>query len=201
MNRGDFLYYTMTENFIAHHGVKGQRWGVRRYQNPDGTLTDKGRKKYSKQLDKSIKKKMTQDQLNEKFTKETKSWLSDKDKEKIKKYDKENQEHYKKINKIEKENSAYEKSIADAIIKRGGYITEEEANRLYIGDKKLNDAYDKIIKNDAETFSLIDKVIDKNLNIKNMKRLQKKNWRCWIVYRINNICECFKIRRKLKCHR
>ena len=33
-------------NYLAHHGVKGQRWGVRRYQNYDGTLTDAGRKKF-----------------------------------------------------------------------------------------------------------------------------------------------------------
>lgn len=33
-------------NYIAHHGTKGMKWGVRRYQNPDGTLTDEGRKRY-----------------------------------------------------------------------------------------------------------------------------------------------------------
>lgn len=33
-------------DYIAHHGVKGQKWGVRRYQNEDGTLTDAGKKRY-----------------------------------------------------------------------------------------------------------------------------------------------------------
>lgn len=31
---------------IAHHGIKGQKWGIRRYQNPDGTLTEAGKKRY-----------------------------------------------------------------------------------------------------------------------------------------------------------
>lgn len=37
-------------NYLEHHGVKGQRWGVRRYQNVDGSLTDKGRQRYSKEI-------------------------------------------------------------------------------------------------------------------------------------------------------
>ena len=38
------VYYHMNE--LYHHGVKGQKWGVRRYQNPDGTLTPEGKRKY-----------------------------------------------------------------------------------------------------------------------------------------------------------
>ena len=34
-------------NEVSHHGVKGMRWGVRRYQNQDGTLTAAGKKRYS----------------------------------------------------------------------------------------------------------------------------------------------------------
>ena len=34
-------------NYIKHHGIKGQKWGVRRFQNKDGSLTPKGKKRYS----------------------------------------------------------------------------------------------------------------------------------------------------------
>ena len=32
---------------LAHHGIKGQRWGVRRYQNEDGSRTEVGRRRRS----------------------------------------------------------------------------------------------------------------------------------------------------------
>lgn len=35
--------YYITDEYVAHHGIKGQKWGVRRYQNPDGTLTALGK--------------------------------------------------------------------------------------------------------------------------------------------------------------
>ncbi len=31
---------------LYHHGIKGQKWGVRRFQNSDGTLTEEGQKRY-----------------------------------------------------------------------------------------------------------------------------------------------------------
>ena len=45
----------MSSNELAHHGIKGMRWGVRRYQNKDGSLTKAGRKKMAK-LDKEYSK-------------------------------------------------------------------------------------------------------------------------------------------------
>lgn len=35
----------MNAMVLAHHGIKGQKWGVRRYQNKDGSLTPAGRKR------------------------------------------------------------------------------------------------------------------------------------------------------------
>lgn len=41
--------YTIVNGELYHHGVKGQKWGRRRYQNPDGSLTPEGKRraKYS----------------------------------------------------------------------------------------------------------------------------------------------------------
>ena len=35
---------------LYHHGIKGQKWGIRRFQNPDGTLTAEGQRRYGSQL-------------------------------------------------------------------------------------------------------------------------------------------------------
>ena len=42
----------MENNELQHWGIKGQKWGVRRYQNADGTLTAAGKKRYNKELTK-----------------------------------------------------------------------------------------------------------------------------------------------------
>lgn len=34
------------DDYIEHHGIKGQKWGVRRFQNEDGTLTKEGIERY-----------------------------------------------------------------------------------------------------------------------------------------------------------
>lgn len=36
----------MGYEYLAHHGIKGQKWGVRRYQNEDGSLTPEGERRY-----------------------------------------------------------------------------------------------------------------------------------------------------------
>lgn len=61
----DFREYANYCDEIYHHGVKGQRWGERRWQNPDGSLTPEGRRHYGyldvKDSDTSTTKKVKND--------------------------------------------------------------------------------------------------------------------------------------------
>lgn len=44
------------EEYLEHHGIRGQKWGIRRFQNADGTLTAQGRSRYGDKADKVEKK-------------------------------------------------------------------------------------------------------------------------------------------------
>lgn len=74
------VYYIGTEGgeYISHHGILGQKWGIRRYQNADGTLTPEGKARYGEReaiINPTMSKKSQR--LNEKIknakTDETKS--------------------------------------------------------------------------------------------------------------------------------
>ena len=51
MTNNDWRIYQGDLDYLAHHGIKGQKWGVRRFENPDGTLTAAGRKRYGEESD------------------------------------------------------------------------------------------------------------------------------------------------------
>lgn len=44
----------INQNELSHHGILGMKWGVRRYQNKDGSLTEKGKEHYGNKLTKNL---------------------------------------------------------------------------------------------------------------------------------------------------
>lgn len=48
--------YIIKDGELYHHGVLGQKWGVRRFQNKDGSLTDAGKKRISRKQKKALEK-------------------------------------------------------------------------------------------------------------------------------------------------
>ena len=104
-----------------HYGIKGMRWGIRRYQNEDGSLTPLGKKRYSEEEDlinfhyehqiykadkklNKINKKLSKNPNNEKL--HNKKKLTEKEKE-----------AYKKLAKAEIE-KMYKSSYKDVLKKK-----------------------------------------------------------------------------------
>lgn len=76
-------YYILTsDGELYHYGIKGQKWGVRRYQNPDGSLTAAGQKRLAKKDAKWARKNM--DKITQKAQKKSAKELSNYSKELMK---------------------------------------------------------------------------------------------------------------------
>ena len=57
MERGGMHMSDIVENTLQHFGIRGMKWGIRRFQNPDGTLTPAGKERYRKNRSLGIRNK------------------------------------------------------------------------------------------------------------------------------------------------
>jgi hypothetical protein len=46
LHKNDTAEHSDDSDALYHHGIKGQKWGIRRFQNEDGTVTEEGRRHY-----------------------------------------------------------------------------------------------------------------------------------------------------------
>lgn len=110
----------MTEtNYIFHHGIKGQKWGVRRFQNKDGSLTAAGKKRVSKQYKKNV------EIANKRFIRTAKSDIG------IKAYNK--SADYMNEGGIARFNEQQRSKYGENYAKRDGYVKdyEDQFNKLF----------------------------------------------------------------------
>ncbi len=119
------------ETYLAHHGILGMKWGVRRYQNEDGTLTEAGK---SRARDVRLSSFQSwNDKLDAKR-------ISIKDaKQGKRRSDAFNKKAEKALNKSKNAMTKEEKVKYENKYKNYIERANEELTRSKIGDKRLND--------------------------------------------------------------
>lgn len=119
---------------IYHFGILGMKWGVRRYQNPDGSLTPAGQKRYSKKEAKRAVKEAKE---------KRKAIYADRKRAAANSYLLDDEELDKRIKRLEKENKL--KSLTDTNIPPSK--AEQIKQKIM---KDLEDAATKEVKKYAE---------------------------------------------------
>jgi hypothetical protein len=116
----------MENNYLTHFGIKGMKWGVRRFQNPDGTLTTKGKRRYKKLDDKFVKKKS--DKIYKKAMKK-----SEKEMKRFVKKELRNEKGRTAINKYNKKLVSVMRQKTKGIRSPSGKVVEWVAKRGQVG--------------------------------------------------------------------
>ena len=119
----------MYKDSLAHFGIKGQRWGVRRYQNPDGSLTPEGRQRYgAKDWESDSTKAKKRDLVGS---------MSDKDFKK--KYGHSKAKYMKSLDRQEKVISAVSSSMDRASKRLKSMDERDKASRANLNNPKMSD--------------------------------------------------------------
>lgn len=121
---------------LKHYGVKGQKWGVRRYQNKDGSLTSEGRKKYgdAENFEAERKKKKAKDVENLRTMRNTSNSAKDLTRE---------------VNNIEKERSRkkqekYNEAVKEKVLDDAKKMTDDEL-RAAVNRLNMEERYTQVI--------------------------------------------------------
>ena len=98
----------MYDTHLSHHGILGQKWGIRRYQNPDGSLTEEGKrhleryrqKEYNRVYKKMIRNTQKRDLIDTKIGEDDTQFSTDRNIRNLQKYYKKGEDFLKELEYI-----------------------------------------------------------------------------------------------------
>ena len=145
--------------YLAHHGVKGQRWGVRRFQNPDGSLTEKGKRRMETLQGKSDKLDAKKAKLN-----------SPKNMVKLSQYKSLSADRHAAANRHKADEDFYRNKASYALNNHGAKVATKNADKAhtkYVQEAKKAAEYDDYITKHQNKEAKIDRKkikVDSKLN-------------------------------------
>lgn len=138
-------------DYIYHHGIKGMKWGIRRFQNKDGTRTEAGKKRARQASSEEVHDDYTRAHTN----KSVKSMSDD--------------ELNKRINRLKKERSYNDMTKTPDKLERSKKIVDASSNLLRTA-KQLNDETMRPVKKKLDLSNMTDQELRDKINRANLER-------------------------------
>lgn len=168
----------MENQILQHHGIKGQRWGVRRYQRPDGSLTREGKRRASNIYQNYYTKgsddlKKAQVEINRKATKDSDKAYNDTMDRFNKKFGNELSEDIF-IKAVNATGEAYDLQLSSSKVKYTADFVKNNENfqqALKIAKTYKMDKWDKLA---SDTMKKIENYSNTNVNVDVVSEVMKK---------------------------